>query len=131
MTRLLAPRQSVHRAIFIAYTMTINSSKKFRAVLRSQDSCQGNSDTIFLKILLSAGSTESRQHHTDDTQLKGSKMNKNLVLFLLYVLAIVVIAICGIRNAEHKQHIINLERVIEDGHYCVSKCVEMFEDYGC
>lgn len=80
---------------------------------------------------MSAGSTESRQHHTDDTQLKGSKMNKNLVLFLLYVLAIVVIAICGIRNAEHKQHIINLERVIEDGHYCVSKCVEMFEDYGC
>lgn len=55
-------------------------------------------------------------------------MNKRLVLFLLYIFTIVVIAICGIRNAEHKRHIANLEQVIEDGHYCVSKCVEMVEE---
>lgn len=58
-------------------------------------------------------------------------MNKHLIFFLSYVFAIVVIVIYGIRIAEQKQHIANLEQVIEDGHYCVSKCVEMFEDYGC
>lgn len=57
-------------------------------------------------------------------------MNKHLI-FLSYVFAIVVIVMCGIRIGELKQHIANLEQVIEDGHYCVSKCVEMFEDYGC
>lgn len=42
-------------------------------------------------------------------------MSKHLVLFLLYILTIVIIAICGIRNAEHKYHITNFEYVEHKG----------------
>lgn len=42
-------------------------------------------------------------------------MKKHLVLFLLYISAIIIIAICGIRNAEHKYHIDNFEFIEHKG----------------
>lgn len=48
--------------------------------------------------------------------------------------AFLFVAIAGylaIQNAHLREDNFVLQQIIEEGHYCVSTCVEMFADMGC
>lgn len=58
-------------------------------------------------------------------------MTEKCVYFFFAVLFGLTTGFFASKNARLRNDNQVLQQVIEEGHYCVSTCVEMFEDMGC
>lgn len=55
---------------------------------------------------------------------------KGVYCFFAFLFGVIA-GYLAIQNARLREDNIVLQQVIEEGHYCVSVCAEMYEDMGC